>query len=182
MSLGKFLLDDIVYRYKHPRHHIDSTILPRSRATGASLYPKGGQSSNSPLWLKGAGERSETGGSSKILHSHASNTSCGDEIDLYLKIDGGKIVDAKFSGQMCSIANYGAELLIDHIIGLSIEQAKQIKNADLLKTEQGASLLCNPVRLKCFELTQHAIAHLYPHVQQNAQKVDYTIDKGPTMC
>ena len=121
MSLDKFLLDDIVYRRKHPQHR---------------------------------------GALAQSIHTYASNTSCGDEIDLYLKIDGNKIADAKFNGQMCSIANYGAELLIDHIIGLSAKQARQTKNADLLKTEQGSSLLCNPVRLKCFELCQHALAKL----------------------
>ena len=80
------------------------TVLPRSHATGAPLYPKGGQNDNaslsqekgsstaarpvelsainSPLWLKGAGERSETGGSSDIKKIHQTIT--GDFSQKYL--------------------------------------------------------------------------------------------------
>ena len=121
MSLDKFLLDDIIYRYKHPKYR---GSLPSS------------------------------------VRAQASNTSCGDEIDLYIQIKNNKIVDARFSGQMCAIANYGAELLCAYIINPDLADMKNLKNSNLLKTEQGSSLLCNPIRLKCFELAQHALANL----------------------
>lgn len=119
MSLDKFLLDDIIYHYKHPKYR---GSLPSS------------------------------------VHTQASNTSCGDEIYLYLQIKNNKIIDARFSGQMCAIANYGAELLCNHIISQDLATAKTLRSTNLLKTEQGASLLCNPIRLKCFELAQQALA------------------------
>lgn len=121
MSLDKFLLDDIIYHYKHPKYR---GSLPSS------------------------------------VRAQASNTSCGDEIDLYIQIKNNKIVDARFSGQMCAIANYGAELLCAYIINQDLIDMKNLKNSNLLKTEQGSSLLCNPVRLKCFELAQQALVNL----------------------
>ncbi|MDR0957283.1 MAG: iron-sulfur cluster assembly scaffold protein [Candidatus Nomurabacteria bacterium] len=87
------------------------------------------------------------------------NVSCGDKITIYLEIFDDKIVDAKFDGSLCSIANYGAELLLDKIIGQKITELSQINSADLLG-EIGASLLQNPVRLKCFELAQIALNEL----------------------
>mgnify|MGYP003596344281 CR=1 FL=1 len=85
----------------------------------------------------------------------AENTSCGDVIDLYLKIENGEIVAANFDGELCSIANFGADLLCDTIVGRQIANATEIDSAKLLP--RGAELLKNPVRLKCFELAQKAL-------------------------
>lgn len=85
------------------------------------------------------------------------NISCGDEIKLYISVKEGKITDAKYTGKFCSIANYGAELLISHIVGLSVSQSKTISSQKLLAGRRADSLLQNPTRLKCFELAQRAL-------------------------
>jgi nitrogen fixation NifU-like protein len=112
--MNKHLLDEIVYRYKHPQHR-----------------------------AKGAGKT-----------YHAENLSCGDSITIYLDVQKGKVKSASYEGQLCSIANYGADLLLDQLIGQPTEKINQLNSADLLKTND---LLQNPVRLKCFELAQYAL-------------------------
>jgi nitrogen fixation NifU-like protein len=87
---------------------------------------------------------------------HAENLSCGDSITVRLEIQNGQIKSATYDGQLCSIANYGADLLMSKIIGQPLAAAQKISSAELLKTA-GADLLKNPVRLKCFELAQVAL-------------------------
>lgn len=111
-------MDDILFRYKHPRYQGKIDSVP-------------------PL--------------------DDANISCGDEIHLYLSIQDGLIVDVRYNGTFCSIANYGAELLIDRIIGLPVNDAKEVTSPQLLSNQQAESLLHNPTRLKCFELAQRAL-------------------------
>jgi nitrogen fixation NifU-like protein len=86
----------------------------------------------------------------------AANLSCGDQIELYLVIEKGVVKSASYSGDLCSIANYGADLLLESLIGQPLSTVEQITSVQLLDS-LGASLLANPVRLKCFELAQVAL-------------------------
>jgi nitrogen fixation NifU-like protein len=112
--MDKQLLEEIVFRYKHPQHR--------------------------------------SGGSGETYH--AENLSCGDSITIYLDIQNHHIKSASFDGELCSIANYGADLLLDKLIGQPASTIQNLNSADLLKTKD---LLQNPVRLKCFELAQAAL-------------------------
>lgn len=87
----------------------------------------------------------------------AKNISCGDEITLFLEVKNGRIESAKFDGSLCSIANFGAELLLDKIIGQKIGDLSKITSRELLN-DRDVSLLENPVRLKCFEIAGVALA------------------------
>lgn len=53
----------------------------------------------------------------------ANNPVCGDRFTLYLDIEAGKIVDASFYGHGCAISKSSASILIENIIGLSLEEA-----------------------------------------------------------
>jgi nitrogen fixation NifU-like protein len=122
--VDKLLLEDIVHRYKYPRHR-----------------------------GKGAGQICS-----------ASNPSCGDDLTLYIVVKNGVVDSASFDGQMCSIANYGAELLLDHIIGQKLSAAIKTTSADLLD-KANTGLLSNPVRLKCFELASNALSNYVSNAQ-----------------
>lgn len=103
-----------------------------------------------------------------------SNPSCGDEIELQLEISlplagrapvaepqgvrGCVITNATYTGTMCSIANYGAELLLGKIIGMELADALSITSTDLLPAD--CTILQNPIRLKCFEAAQRALSRL----------------------
>ncbi len=59
------------------------------------------------------------------LHAHGDNPSCGDEIDVWLRLseDGQNIDDLKFTGQGCAISQASASMMTQKIKGKSQAQA-----------------------------------------------------------
>ncbi len=76
-----------------------------------------------------------------------SNPLCGDHIQIDLRVDGtGIITDARFDGHGCAISQASADLLLESIIGKSLDEVKSFTKdhvLDLLGIDLG------PVRLKC---------------------------------
>lgn len=54
---------------------------------------------------------------------HMNNPSCGDRIQLQMKIEDDKIIDAKFVGEGCSISLASASMMTQAVKGLSVEDA-----------------------------------------------------------
>ena len=54
--------------------------------------------------------------------------SCIDEIDLMLKIENGIITDIKFDGEACAICTSSTSIMIDTLLGCTIEEAQEIIN------------------------------------------------------
>lgn len=54
------------------------------------------------------------------------NPSCGDDINLQLKITDGMIEDAAFNGSGCAISQASADMMIDLIIGKPKEEALRL--------------------------------------------------------
>ncbi len=75
-----------------------------------------------------------------------SNPVCGDEIRIDLKIQDGRVVDARFQGHGCSISQASASMLTEDIIGKTLEEVKQIDKQYLLEM---LGIPLGPVRLKC---------------------------------
>ncbi len=74
------------------------------------------------------------------------NPLCGDEITLYLKIVGDKIVDVSFVGTGCAISQSSISLLTEELKGKSVEEAKNMPK------EKVIDLLGIPIshtRMKC---------------------------------
>lgn len=84
------------------------------------------------------------------------NHSCGDEIELYLKIDGDKLTDVKFEGHGCAISQASVSLLTEKIKGMSIDQLRALTKEDvftLLGIEVGMTRLrCALLGLKTLEV------------------------------
>ena len=57
---------------------------------------------------------------------NTNNESCIDEINLMVKIEADKIIDARFDGEACAICTSSTSIMIDSIIGKTIEEAKEI--------------------------------------------------------
>ena len=56
------------------------------------------------------------------------NESCIDEIDLMVRIDNGVITDIRFEGEACAISTSSTSIMIDTLIGKTLDQAKNIIN------------------------------------------------------
>jgi len=75
-----------------------------------------------------------------------SNPICGDIIRMQLKIDAGKIIDARFTGEGCSISQASADLVADFVKGKDVAKIKKLDKDEVLKI---LGIEITPVRLKC---------------------------------
>lgn len=57
---------------------------------------------------------------------NTNNESCIDEINLMVKIENGIIVDARFDGEACAICTSSTSIMIETILGKTLEEAKEI--------------------------------------------------------
>ena len=60
------------------------------------------------------------------IRVNTNNESCIDEIDLMVKIEDGKIKDAHFDGEACAICTSSTSIMIDTILGKTVEEAQNI--------------------------------------------------------
>jgi nitrogen fixation NifU-like protein len=75
------------------------------------------------------------------------NPLCGDQLHIDLKTDDkGTITDAKFEGHGCAISMASADMLLESLIGKSIEDVKKLSKQDILDM---LGIELSPVRLKC---------------------------------
>jgi nitrogen fixation protein NifU and related proteins len=77
------------------------------------------------------------------------NPLCGDRIRIECRIAGGKVADARHHGDSCAICAASADVLLESVIGKSVETAAALTAADLLErlqTDVRAS------RMKCVTL------------------------------
>jgi nitrogen fixation NifU-like protein len=75
------------------------------------------------------------------------NPLCGDQIRIDLKVDdSGKILTAAFDGHGCAISQASTDLLLESVIGKSVEDIKQMSRQDILDL---LGIELGPVRLKC---------------------------------
>jgi len=75
------------------------------------------------------------------------NPACGDHIQIDVRLDdNGIVTEALFSGEGCAISQASADLLIESIIGKSIEEIKALGKEDVL---DNLGIELGPVRLKC---------------------------------
>lgn len=75
------------------------------------------------------------------------NPLCGDHIRIEVRVNENVIVEqAAFDGHGCAISQAAADLLMETIIGKTIDEVKQITKDDILDM---LGLELGPVRLKC---------------------------------
>lgn len=106
------------------------------------------------------------------LTINMNNPTCGDRIQLTLKLEDGKVADAKFEGEGCSISMSSASMMTQAIKGKNIKEAlklskvfsdmmlgKEYDEDDLdlgdIEALQGVSQF--PARIKCATLAWKAM-------------------------
>ena len=105
------------------------------------------------------------------------NPLCGDNVHVYLKLNGQKIVeDISFVGSGCAISMASASIMTDLVRGKEKEEVKEIVadflemikekpdlNSKNLKEEEKTKLMClsgvknYPMRVKCATLSWHTL-------------------------
>jgi nitrogen fixation NifU-like protein len=67
------------------------------------------------------------------------NPLCGDRIRVELRLsDGGQILEARFSGEMCAIAKGSASILFESLEGRAVAATIVISDAEVLESLGGA--------------------------------------------
>ena len=56
------------------------------------------------------------------------NESCIDEVDLMVKLEDNKIKDVRFDGEACAICTSSTSVMIDTLLGKTLEEAQEIIN------------------------------------------------------
>jgi nitrogen fixation protein NifU and related proteins len=57
------------------------------------------------------------------------NPLCGDEIKVFLMVEGGKVEDIRISGQGCSISQSSASMMSQAVKGKSVDEARAVVRA-----------------------------------------------------
>lgn len=107
-----------------------------------------------------------------VLTVNMNNPTCGDRIQLQLNVEDGKISDAKFEGEGCSISLASASMMTEAIKGLPVQEALQLSNmfsdmmlgkeydagdVDLGDIEALQGVTKFPARIKCATLAWKAM-------------------------
>ena len=78
---------------------------------------------------------------------HDDNPVCGDHIRIDLRVDENEVVtEALFSGEGCSISQASADLLMEKVTGMPLEEVRALGKQDILDL---LGIELGPVRLKC---------------------------------
>lgn len=98
------------------------------------------------------------------------NPTCGDRISLQMKVENGKIKEAKFDGEGCSISMASASMMTQAVKGLEVNQALDLSdrfskmllgeetNTDDFEDIESLQGVCKfPARIKCATLAWKAM-------------------------
>lgn len=77
---------------------------------------------------------------------------CGDVMKLQIKVEGDKIVDAKFKTFGCGSAIASSSLATEWVKGRTLDEAYAIKNTEIVE-----ELALPPVKIHCSVLAEEAI-------------------------
>jgi len=95
---------------------------------------------------------------------------CGDVMKLQIKVnDEGIIEDAKFKTYGCGSAIASSSLVTEWIKGKTLDQALEIKNADIAE-----ELALPPVKIHCSVLAEDAIKAAIADLKQKSEKAAET--------
>lgn len=79
-------------------------------------------------------------------HARDLNPLCGDEIEVFARIEDSKIQDIKFSGRGCAISQAAASMLTEHLKDRPVEEIKGFGKENML---QMLGIEISAVRIKC---------------------------------
>ncbi|NLL55674.1 MAG: Fe-S cluster assembly scaffold protein NifU [Clostridiales bacterium] len=94
------------------------------------------------------------------------NASCGDIMEMFLKIENDVIVDAKFKTFGCGAAIASSSVATELIIGKTIDEALKVTNADVVETLEGLP----PQKIHCSVLAEEAIAEAIKDYRAKQEK------------
>jgi nitrogen fixation NifU-like protein len=80
------------------------------------------------------------------LAFHDKNPLCGDEMEVQIRVEDGKIADLKWHGQGCAISQAAASIASEELIGMPLDDAANL-DADWMLEQMGIEI--SATRRKC---------------------------------
>lgn len=77
------------------------------------------------------------------------NPLCGDRIRIECRVADGRLADARHRGDSCAICAASADLLLEMVIGRTVEEAAVVETSALLERLEAD---IRPTRIKCVTL------------------------------
>ena len=103
-------------------------------------------------------------------HAEGRNPLCGDQFDVWLRLEGDVIADAAFQGQGCAISKASASMMTQAVKGKTVAEARALfeKFHEVVTGTGGVTSLPSklevfrgvsafPIRVKCATLSWHAM-------------------------
>ena len=101
------------------------------------------------------------------------NPQCGDDVQVQLRLEEGRVADIAFDGQGCAICMASASMMTEAVLGRDIDMARDLQRrfravltgqaepegAELGKLVSLAGVRRYPSRIKCALLGWHALMH-----------------------
>jgi nitrogen fixation protein NifU and related proteins len=98
------------------------------------------------------------------------NPLCGDHIRIDLRVDAqNQISEVAFSGHGCAISQASADLLLESIVGKSLDEVKKVSKEELLEL---LGIELGPVRLKCALLSLKVLKAGVYGVSDSTEELD----------
>ncbi|HEY6104328.1 MAG TPA: SUF system NifU family Fe-S cluster assembly protein [bacterium] len=98
------------------------------------------------------------------------NPLCGDELSIFVKLDGGRVAEVRFHGRGCSISQASASMMTEQIKGKTLDEARALagrfkammQGESVSEDELGELTVLQgvrkfPVRVKCATLSWVAL-------------------------
>jgi nitrogen fixation protein NifU and related proteins len=109
------------------------------------------------------------------MHAEGANPSCGDDLELFLSLDGNTITAARYDGVGCSICCASTNMLCEALKGRTLTQAREILTSfkemllnqgepdfddDISDLEVMQGVRNYPVRIKCALLAWNTLEEM----------------------
>jgi nitrogen fixation protein NifU and related proteins len=111
------------------------------------------------------------------------NPQCGDDVQVQLRLENGRVADIAFDGQGCAICIASASMMTEAVLGRHVETARALQQrfravlkgeavpetAELGKLVSLSGVCRYPSRIKCALLGWHALMHA---IDETAREAD----------
>ena len=87
------------------------------------------------------------------LVGEAGNPVCGDRMRLYLKVEDGRVAEARFQTFGCSVAIAASSMLTEIVTGRPVSELADLRNSDIVDALGGLP----PAKVTCSVLAEEAL-------------------------